>query len=108
LRERLRVSDPALILVAALALFVSGNVREAFVDLFQRAPAYRVEMKERYARIAEGGDVVVEPIVNKPKTLFFEDITEEQGIWQNVEMARYFGVNSVRLSEKDPNHPLRE
>ena len=44
----------------------------------------------------------------KPKTLFFEDITEDPKTWQNVEMARYFGAKSVRLSGPDPNHPLRE
>lgn len=108
LRARLPVADSALLIAAVLTLFVSGNVREAIVDLAHRGPNYREEMTERYARIAEGGDVVVAPIVDKPKTLFFEDITEEEGIWQNVEMARYFGANSIRLSEKDPNHPLRE
>jgi hypothetical protein len=102
------VADAALLVLAAVTLFLSGNTREAVVDLFYRGPAYRAEMKERYARIGAGGDVVVEPIKIKPKTLFFEDITEDPAIWQNVEMARYFSVPSVRLSRTDPNHPLRE
>lgn len=108
LRARIPVADSALIVAAALILLFSGNTREAFVDMFYRGPAYREEMGERYARIAAGGNAVVDPIVNKPKTLFFEDITEDPKTWQNVEMARYFGVSSIRLSGKDPNHPLRE
>ena len=108
LRSRLPLTDTALLVGGVLLLFVSGNVREAWVDLLHRGPAYHQEMGERYAAIAQGGDVVVPPIVNKPKTLFFEDITEETEIWQNVEMARYFGVKSIRLSERDQNHPLRE
>jgi hypothetical protein len=108
LRSRIPVADSALVIMAALALLFSGNTREAFADLFHRGPAYCAEMNERYARVAAGGDVVVEPIAVKPKTLFFEDITEDPAIWQNAEMARYFGVSSIRLSRPDPNHPLRE
>ena len=108
LRARLPVADSALLVVAALALFLSGNAREAWVDLLYRGPAYRQEMAERYARLEAGGDVVVDPIAVKPKTLFFEDITEDPATWQNFEMARFFGVSSIRLSRPDPNHPLRE
>lgn len=107
-RARLPVADSALLLVATLALFLSGNTREAWVDLLYRGPAYRQEMAERYARIEAGGDVVVDPIAVKPKTLFFEDITEDPATWQNFEMARFFEVSSIRLSRPDPNHPLRE
>ncbi len=108
LRARIPVADSSLVMVAALTLLLSGNTREAFVDLYYRGPAYRVEMAERYARLAQGGDVVVAPIAVKPKTLFFEDITEDHESWQNFELARFFGATSVRLSEPDPNHPLRE
>jgi hypothetical protein len=108
LRSRIPVADSALVIMAALTLLFSGNTREAFVDMLYRGPAYRTEMNERYGRVAVGGDVVVDPIVNKPKTLFFEDITEDPAVWQNVEMSRYFGVSSIRLSRPDPNHPLRE
>jgi hypothetical protein len=108
LRARLPVADSALLVVAAMTLFLSGNTREAWVDLLYRGPAYQKEMAERYARIAAGGDVMVDPIAVKPKTLFFEDITEVPTTWQSEYMAKYFGVSSVRLSGKDPNHPLRE
>ena len=108
LRSRIPVTDSALVIVAALALLFSGNTREAFIDMIHRGPAYRTEMADRYARLANGGDVVVAAIAMKPKTLFFEDITEDPKTWQNVEMARYFGAKSVRLSGPDPNHPLRE
>lgn len=107
-RERIRLADGVLWMAAGAALSCSGNNREAWVDLFQRGPAYREEIRERYARVARGGDVVVAPIVHKPKTLFFEDITEDPTIWQNVEMARYFRISSIRLSGKDPSHSLRE
>lgn len=73
----------------------SGNVSEAIVDLVNRRQDYRQEMTERHERIAEGGDVVVAPIVQKPKTIFVKDITQEQGIWQSVELARCFGRPSI-------------
>jgi len=108
LREKIPFADATLILVAVISLLFSGNTREAWVDLLHRAPAYRQEMAERYARTKVGGDVVVDPIATKPITLFFEDITEIPTAWQNEYMAKYFGATSIRLSQKDPNHPLRE
>jgi hypothetical protein len=108
LRRKIPFADATLILVAAISLFFTGNTREAWVDLLHRGPAYRQEMAERYARIKVGGDVVVDPIATKPITLFFEDITEMPTAWQNEYMAKYFGATSIRLSQKDPNHPLRE
>lgn len=110
LRERIPLSDRTILSVAFLALVLTGNSGKAWGDLLVRGPEYRRQADHRYQllRDGKGRDVVVEPIHNKPRCLFFEDITEQPTDWQNIEMARYFEVQSVRLSRPDTDHPARE
>jgi len=110
LRGKIPLSDRGILAVAFLALLLTGNSGKVWGDLVVRGPEYRRQVESRYQAIREsgGGEVVVEPIRNKPKCLFFEDITHQPTDWQNLEMARYFKVSSIRLSRPDTDHPARE
>jgi len=109
-RRLLPVSNAALLAIGLGWLVLLGNPGRAWGDLFLRCPGYakQIEARRSATAAARGGDAVVKPIDNKPLSIFFEDITHDPAYWQNVEMARYFGVQSIRLSDKDVNHPSRE
>lgn len=110
LRRLLPLSNSALLGVGLAWLLLMGNTGRAWADFFFRCPAYAKQIAERREAIASanGSHAIVLPIADKPLTIFYEDITEDPNYWQNIEMARYFGVKSIRLSETDLNHPLRE
>lgn len=65
------------------------------------AQAFYAEMEERAAlcRASTGEDVVLEPLENEPELLAYLDITADAGDWKNRDMARYYGLDSVRLSQ---------
>jgi len=109
-RRLLPLSNSALLGIGLAWLLLMGNTGRAWADFIFRCPVYAKQIAERREAIASanGGHAIVLPITDKPLTIFYEDITEDPNYWQNIEMARYFGVKSIRLSETDLNHPLRE
>ncbi|MBE6968817.1 MAG: hypothetical protein E7442_01685 [Ruminococcaceae bacterium] len=73
----------------------------AFSMLTGEAQAFYDEMEARAAvcRASAGEDVVLEPLENRPEFLAYLDITTDPDDWKNRDMAEYYGLNSVRLSE---------
>lgn len=67
------------------------------------AKAYGEALKER-AEIYEtskGQDVVVKPLPAQPELLYFSDISSDPEDWQNKGLCRFYGLNTVRVEEKE-------
>lgn len=62
------------------------------------AKTYYAEAMERYALYTDETvtDVVVKPFSVRPALFDFEDLTEDEGNWLNLAVARYYHKNSVR------------
>jgi len=110
LRKLVPLPNGVLLAFGVIWLALMGNTGRAWADLILRCPSYSEDVAQRRARIASavGTDVTVDPLDPKPLSIFYEDITQDPAYWQNKEVARYFGLSSIRLSAPDPSHPLRE
>jgi len=100
---RLSARTLALGRVALVAgVLVIGNLPRAVYDLAFLAPAYDRQLRQRYAllrqRAAAGdGEVVVERLAARPKSISFGDVGDEPS--QNERIARYFGVSALVIAE---------
>ncbi len=65
------------------------------------AKAYGNALKER-EKIYQSGekDVVVQPLPVQPALLYFSDIKEDPGAWENKGLCRFYGIDSVRVEAK--------
>jgi hypothetical protein len=94
------------VLVFILLFSAQGNINQAYLDLFTRAPQYSAHLEERYKRIlaSKGKDLVVPPIFERlykyPKTIYVMDITTNAKDGRNTRMSEYFGLKSIRLSKE--------
>lgn len=73
----------------------------AAVDLLNgNAKAYAEAMQERIEiyNNSAGMDVEVEPLSVRPKLLCTSDISEDSEDWINLGVCRFYGLNSVRVS----------
>lgn len=63
------------------------------------ARAYSAKLNERHELLLETNDseVAVEYIEEKPKLLYFADITENPDDWRNGGLARYYNKNKVYI-----------
>lgn len=61
------------------------------------ARAYSIKLNERHELLLETNDteVAVEYIEERPKLLYFADITEDPDDWRNGGLARYYNKNKV-------------
>lgn len=96
---------PWVILVVAAAMFGSGNVRQAYVDLLSgRAADYDAQLSRRHATMRAAGarhssEVVTVPALTRiPKTILFKDITEDPDHPHNRCYAAFWDVSAVRVS----------
>jgi hypothetical protein len=101
----LRRLGAASALILALGLLVSGTVKHGMRDLVRgRAAAFDRAMEARYAearrvREAGGGELVLSPIEPWPSSFFRNDL-DSVSPELHACAARWFGVESVRLSER--------
>lgn len=66
------------------------------------AKAYGNTMKERAVLYNSGEkDIVVEPLPTQPQLLYFSDIKEDPEDWENRGLCRFYGIDSVRVENKE-------
>lgn len=65
------------------------------------AQGYYAEMEARTALYKDPAieDVVVQPLLHKPYTIFLDDITTDPEYFANSNLAVYYGKNSIRLAD---------
>lgn len=85
-----------------------GNVPAAFHDLFFKAGDYDRQLQQRYVEIRQrkfSGDkmITVKKLQNIPRTIYFIDIDTSASDWKNTDYAKYFDVDSIRISEELKN-----
>lgn len=76
----------------------------ASVDIINgNAKAYAEAMQERIEiyNNSAGMDIEVTPLPVKPKLLCTSDISEDSEDWINLGVCRFYGLNSVRVSNPD-------
>ncbi|MDO7172753.1 DUF6056 family protein [Mariniflexile sp. AS56] len=80
----------------------NNNIRVAYSDLISgAADRYNLELNDRYSNLKhKEATLTLPPLKNKPKTIFFEDISEDPNNWSNQCISRYWGLNSV-IKDKD-------
>ena len=63
------------------------------------AQVYGTALKERSERYhgAEQGMVEVDPLPARPVLLYFSDIKEDEEYWENIGLARFYGLEGVRV-----------
>ena len=66
------------------------------------AKAYGDALKERIEIYRSGDkDAVVEPLTAQPQLLYFSDIKEDPEDWENRGLCRFYGIDSVRVENKE-------
>ena len=82
-------------------LFASESARRDMDDW--QAQLYFNQYKERVAVLnnPEIKNVVLESYKNRPKTIYFDDITTDVSDWRNQALSRYYEKSSVVLEEKE-------
>lgn len=102
-----------ILLLLLLFAFASGlsvvpephffSFSSAITDLANgTAQAYGAAREERlaiYESSKPGDDVVVERIDAQPALLYFSDIQEDTGYWENRGLCKFYLFNSVRIGE---------
>ncbi len=108
-----------LIIISAIMLYVSfqkkpdkpidftGNISNAWNDLLFQAAPYQKEMNERLVQINESRQsnqdtIILSPIIHKPYTIFYLDITENPEHWLNISFREYYHLKFVKLQNKKP------
>lgn len=93
-----------LVVTFAAAMLLTGNTWKALPDLRRSAPAYSKAMHSRWlslqtARDRDEGDVVVKPLPSRPQAYInYFELREDPNHWENTSVAKYFGLNTVRLA----------
>jgi hypothetical protein len=80
-----------------------GNIFRAFYDLYYNANGYNSEMNNREKIIKKAINenhkyVEVPALTYIPATIHFIDITEKTGHWINISTARYYGLDSIKIT----------
>ena len=91
--------------IIIISIFLStNNIMTAYQDLFSlKAYKYNLEMKSRFMQIdnCKELDCVVEPLINKPTTIFTAEdfaLTTDKNNWKNLEIARFYRKKSIVIS----------
>lgn len=98
-----------LFLIFGIMLTMIPNTRfftsaSAAIDCINgSARAYGEALKVRTVlyRENQGGQVIVEPLKERPELLFFSDITEDEEDWVNRGVARYYDLDTVVLKREE-------
>jgi hypothetical protein len=83
----------------------SASVFEAVKDIY-RGHRYSVEMSKRFEMIKIAVDVgqlnpVVPSVTRLPRTISVTELSTDSGDLANALLAKYYGLNSIRIG--DPN-----
>lgn len=98
-----------------LYLSNSSKVSRAFIDIAFKSKEYNSSQLLRYSSIKEGirrGDkqLVVEPLLSNdyqyPQTIFLHELDVNPNNIANTGMAKYFGLDSIKLRHLTNNAPL--
>ena len=95
-------------LTACVGSYGSFTSFKAGRDLLNgTAQAYFAEQEERWAvcESSAGQDVVLAPLANMPELLIRNDLGTSRYNWRNEVYAMYFDLNSVRVSDRQPDAP---
>ncbi|MDR1565396.1 MAG: DUF6056 family protein [Oscillospiraceae bacterium] len=67
------------------------------------AKAHSAEMDSRQSLLNNSTtkEVVLEPLSHKPTVIFLWDITADASTWRNLDMAKYYSKESIKLSYDD-------
>lgn len=90
-------------LVPKNAYITKNNLHLVYSDIFSgKVDKYREEIDGRHKLSSgkEGKDVVLPPIVNKPMSIFFKDLNSKPTHYYNVSYAKFYGMRSVKIKEK--------
>lgn len=104
-QEFLTFSKPLkiiLLIVIAVQLQKSNNIREAYTDLLLgKATKYNIEMNERAKRIVinDAETIIVSKIISRPKTIFGHDIDVESSHWRNIILSDYYNKEAIKIEE---------
>ena len=92
------------------SLLLYGNILNAYKTLFMDAKDYDRDMKERYNSFTEAQrnnkkTLTVKPIEHPSEMLLFLKITNisEPGTWIFIWEAKYYGMDSIYIENKDTN-----
>ena len=66
------------------------------------AKAYGEVLRERIEVYHDGsqGVVEVDPLPARPELLYFSDIREDGGYWENIGLARFYALDGVRVKDE--------
>ena len=91
----------------AITIVIILSINAVFLDSLITATRmwkikYDIETREHYLKkLIDNGqrDIEIAPISTKPgRTIYFEDISNNPKIWFNVHMAKYYGINSIKVN----------
>ena len=74
---------------SAIASLTDGSAKEYGDALKERMVLYNSGQK----------DIEVQPLSAQPTLLYFSDIKEDAGDWENRGLCRYYGIDSVRVKK---------
>lgn len=84
-------------------IICDGNIFRSFYDLFYNAKVYNDELNHRYDLIKMAKEknikIIHVPALTKfPETIYFIDITDDASHWINLCDAKYFGLDSIKIT----------
>ncbi len=91
-----------LLLMVALGFYRSNNVKVIYFDILKgRAAAFSKENDQRYELLKTSTESIlyVPALVERPQTLFVEDLKTDKDHWWNKCMAGYFGKEAIYVIE---------
>lgn len=91
-----------LLSIVAGFIGIDNNIKTVYSDLISgSAYGYNIELKNRYRLIQDNkkDTCYVPKLINKPTTIFFEDITTEPDDWKNGSYSSYFKKEVIILEK---------
>ncbi|MGC3976981.1 MAG: DUF6056 family protein [Paludibacteraceae bacterium] len=108
-KQKIRLDNLSKILIIFAGYFFlsyfmqkESTLRTAYSDILtEKARKFDVEMNDRYLEIrnSKEDNLILQPLKNKPKSIYIEDITTDSGDWRNGVYSKYFGKKTIVLSE---------
>jgi hypothetical protein len=87
-------------------IIAEGNIFHAYYDLFVNALEYNKELNNRENIIEQAAEkhirmLEVPALSAIPKTIYFIEIKKNASYWVNQGVAKYFGIDSIRIAKTD-------
>jgi hypothetical protein len=99
--QRASVKFLSVIVLLAIALLL--NIKNIALDAAWRAQQYDQQLRLRYdaigrAKQAGETDLLVAPLQDVPKSMFFGDILSDPAHWRNQCYKNYFNIRSINIT----------